>query len=670
MNRDSKQHPTVPLRIHGDNILECERTLCLIADSFSAAVRWIPSPPFVPRYEIVQGRKVVFTIELFSGHGRWNVKLQEVLQSHGAPLREAADAIVTRVSPDGQQEEIIMAFEFCNALPAGNNAWQRSGRALACAAVGVPYLYFAEIGGVELDASRHIKAPRFPNPIIPFSYLTAGKSFKVVCLPVYLPSPSSSETIRARFAPVFGLEEGQRLVKCILEDATIDDPQEKLTRKALTITEILATQRKSIDTLREEQWGELLDIEIVNQKADWLEQNRMAWSRKSASKVRLTQTFPSLVKLFQKSNGLSVGAKDIPFCLITSSARESLAQSLSTLYGKAITSKFVEWVASPNSPLIVVWITGFKPQGEDSRPDRGLVPLARMLFGDEASILSIVYGPAKPAMWKVLQESPEQLARQNGLWEAIVNLSDAVLVDSATMANAPHSLLLERKPVHFRGKIRFPAASPTTTFSEHDVDSTLHLLFARQESHHVFEAMCNPPGGDWSGLSLLNFRTREEYRWSSLPRVSGVESKRPDHVIQFALEDGRVALLAIESKNRPSDLEHKVGSRLKTYIRQLIKTPPIISRTVNAEWALWQGDAIPQLDFLFVAGGAFCWTGERELESSLARGRLDIAFAVEFKSIEQLALLHIKARKTARPLLPQIDNLARQFSGRLEIQIH
>jgi hypothetical protein len=142
--------------------------------------------------------------------------MQDVLQNYGAPLREATDAVVTQISHNGEQEEIILAFEFCNALPAGNNAWQRNGRALAHATVGVPYLYFAEIGGVELDKNRIIKAPRFPNPIVSFSYLTASKSFNVVCLPVYLPSPSSSEDIRAQFGEAFGLAEGQRLVKSVL----------------------------------------------------------------------------------------------------------------------------------------------------------------------------------------------------------------------------------------------------------------------------------------------------------------------------------------------------------------------------------------------------------------------------------------------------------------------
>ncbi|MCK6625724.1 MAG: hypothetical protein L6R45_11185 [Anaerolineae bacterium] len=658
------------LRIHGDNIIECERMLFLIANSFSATVQRVISSPYLPRFEIRDESGLLFTIELLAGHGRWNINLQEILQSYGAPLREATDAIVTRILPDEQQEEILLACEFSSALPAGNNAWQRNGRALTCAAVGIPYLYFAEIGGVELDENRVIKAPRFPNPIIPFSYLTASKLFRVVCLPIYSASPSSLKTIRLRFDQVFGLEEGQRLVKCILENTLIDDSYEKLTQKALTITEILSEQRQRIDTLRQKQWTEFLNLETSGQKAIWLEQNQVKWSKKGADKVVITQTFKRLSQLFQEIGCLSIGAKDIPLCLILPHQCQKLAEGLMALYGSSISAEFIKWIASLNLPLIVIWITGFKPRGDDSRPDRGLVPLARMLFGNEVNILSVVYGPAKPGMWTTLQNSPQLLIRQNGLWEAIANLSDAILVDSATAASNPFALLLQRSHSHFQGKIHFTSASAITLFTEHDVDTVLHLLFAHNQSRGVFEAMCNPPGGDWSGLSLFNFQTGEEYRWTSLPRVSGIGGKRPDHVIEFQLDDGRLVLLAIESKNRALNLESNVGNRLAAYTEQLVGTSPTIFRATNAEWDLWQNDTISLPSLTVLSGGAFCWLGAKDLEDTLARCHLDIIFAIEFKSVEQSALLHVKAGARAEFLLPQIYNLVQQFGGRLEIKIH
>ncbi len=127
-NRGIDHHP-VFLRIHGDNIIECERGLYLIADSFSATVRRLFSPPYMPHDEIVGNEVVLFRVELLAGHGRWGVNIQDVFQSHGAPLREATDAVITKILDKDNREEILLAIEFSSTLPAGNNAWQRNSLA-------------------------------------------------------------------------------------------------------------------------------------------------------------------------------------------------------------------------------------------------------------------------------------------------------------------------------------------------------------------------------------------------------------------------------------------------------------------------------------------------------------------------------------------------------------
>ena len=111
------------LRIHGDNIVECDRCLLLIAEAFSAVSKLLPSDPFRPAFEIVQGGRTLFGVDLIPGHGRWQVNLQQMLRAHGAPVREATDVLITRLSDDGKTELILAALEFCSALPAGNNAW-------------------------------------------------------------------------------------------------------------------------------------------------------------------------------------------------------------------------------------------------------------------------------------------------------------------------------------------------------------------------------------------------------------------------------------------------------------------------------------------------------------------------------------------------------------------
>lgn len=77
--------------------------------------------------------------------------------------------------------------------------------------------------------------------------------------------------------------------------------------------------------------------------------------------------------------------------------------------------------------------------------------------------------------------------------------------------------------------------------------------------------MCNPPGGDWSGFSVIE--GGYENRWLSLPRVSDVVSgKRPDHIVEIFGSFEKPLLLSIESKEKSADLEGDVGTKLVAYI--------------------------------------------------------------------------------------------------------
>jgi hypothetical protein len=58
---DEEDEPMADFRIHGDNILECERALFLIADSFSATAHLAPSPTYMPRYEVKHDASLLFT---------------------------------------------------------------------------------------------------------------------------------------------------------------------------------------------------------------------------------------------------------------------------------------------------------------------------------------------------------------------------------------------------------------------------------------------------------------------------------------------------------------------------------------------------------------------------------------------------------------------------------
>ena len=100
------------LRIHGDNIVECERTLKLIAEAYNSKYELLDSPVYFPKYSI-QTPNCLFVIELLSGHGRWsNIDLGDIIYKSGGKLRESADSYLTEISDN--IENVLLGIEYCS----------------------------------------------------------------------------------------------------------------------------------------------------------------------------------------------------------------------------------------------------------------------------------------------------------------------------------------------------------------------------------------------------------------------------------------------------------------------------------------------------------------------------------------------------------------------------
>lgn len=641
----SKRH----LRIHGDNIIECERTLAILSNSFGVeAVLNSSSYAFLPTYSLGN-----FEIDLLAGHGRWGIDLAQILAEHCGVLREGADSYVTEVI--GNQEQILLAIEYCSALPAGNNAWQRSGRALSAALAGVPYFYFAEIGGVELDDKRNVKAPRFPNPIVPFSYLLLSKRLGSFCVPIYLPHPSITEALYQKYINVFGYDECIKVVKAIINHESFDDAQNVLIQRALEMVAILSNDRKNADTPKGADW---LSLYNSNSATQWLFANtNITWKKKMSDKVLTSPSFPALFKKVMSLNCHTIGAKDIPICLIPTSKLAKFKRYLEVLYPT------VDFNFNLDKPLSLVWITGFKPKGDDSRPDRGLSPLAKMVLGSEAQLMAIVYGPAKIYTWSMFKKSPKQLASNNGLWQSIINLCDYVFIDSINCEEKIY-YTTDANLSQNTETINFDYVTPQVDYSEHDTDTAIHQLFSRKTEYDIFEALCNPPGGDWSGISYYK-NVSDEYRWTSLPRVSAIGGKRPDHIIQVRKKD-KMYFLSIESKLYGRDLEENIGINLKTYIEDLFQSVPTAHRSSNCDWRLYEGSALSFEPYEILSVGAFAFISLSDMELQLRRGNLDAVFAFEFGTDTTLHVL------TAQSQSVIVDLLKKSWLQlpRIKIQIH
>lgn len=644
------------LHIHGDNIVECERALVLIKEAFGAETSAGPDmsatcPVFKLRCEEYEKE---ITCTFYPGFGRWHHDILSSIRDMGGTLREAADVIVTGVKDNA--EIPLFAIEFCGALPAGNQAWQRSGRAFSFGAAKVPYLYVSELGGFELDGNRVRKAPRTPNPAVPFSYIAYSKERDTPVFPVFLTAPGADEASRTAYADEFADKELRDLVRARILDA--DDSQifDRLQKKVLSFVEKKANSSRAGETLSSSQWAEAFEnLSPTNRLPEYLINNvQQPWS-KTAYIAALTDRAKELMSLGSKL-GIGLTSTKLPMSLVSADRRAEFAEKIEYLYG-ALSQEFLSFLNKPE-PLAVCWVNGFKPKGDDARPDRGLPPLTRMLIGPEHDLLTVVYGPAPPSTWKLLDQDPGTLITRNGLWEVILETSDAILAESSTDSDSKKGYTRS----HWRADLPEVKLQPflvppqPTRLGENDVDTVLHLLLAHLLGGDVFEGMCNPPGGDWSGVSILDSDRRNQLRWISLPRVSGPDTKRPDHVFQFFPTQGGPVVLSVESKETPRTLEDGIGPRLTAYLHYLFGSPASIQADlVGGEWS--HSTATVRLsDFRFASAGAFVGTSDAEVEAAVSRANTDLCFSVVFEGEGERCTIDVIA---STPIGQEVANFIR-----------
>lgn len=638
----------IHLRIHGDNIVECERTLNMIYEAVGGTMELAECSVYLPVYIITKGN-VRYRIELLSGHGRWGVNIGDNLMANGGILREGADSYISEVS--GKQEKFLLAIEYCSALPAGNNAWQRNGRALSSVLAGIPYLFVAELGGVELNDKREVIAPRNPNPLVPFSYLSVTEDYNKLCIPVYKPHPAITDELYNKFKEIFGHQESLDVIRSILTNTGITDSVNKLMYKCLRLIEILSDEKKGNKTLKREDWTKYLNSA---DRASWMITNsNMVWHKKISGKVNVPDRIRRLIPQVISMSFGTIGASDIPICLIPRNRISEFYDILKSYYPE------LKFKLPNDKHLAVVWITGYKPKGDDSRPDRGLCPLTKMVIGESCRIVSIVYGPAKPQTWETLGKGLDVLASSNGLWQSIYKICDGVLIDSSTKAT-PEYISIAQTKLNPQSELIIPYISEfDVEHSEHDTDTAIHQILTRSG---LAECLCNPPGGDWSGISY--YKNGKIYRWTSLPRVSEIGGKRPDHVFQKEFKDGSL-FISIESKGKGNDLEDKIGKKLVAYLQDLFSMVPTSLKRDKGEWRLYNREANLS-NFKTISVGAFIYRNDDELHEHMERGELDCIMAFEFG---KPSILHLLSNDKGTILEYFVKSAAEQIGG-FKVKIH
>ena len=658
--------------IHGDNIVECVRAFDYIVAGLDELVEEINGPTIsvtCPVYTVrLADRELCFQFLPGYGERRWNQDVLGFIKRSGGRLREGADAIVTMT---GNGEELpVIAIEFCGALPAGNQAWQRQGRAFSFAHAEIPYFYVAELGGFELDANRGRKAERMPNPAIPFSFFAMTQYQGSVCLPVYEANPGATGKTIEDYEPVFGKAAFLEFLKlAVLGDAT-ERAGAELGVKCVALVKLLADSKKRQDGLTGAQWQAAHDAVLAGQSLpDFLSINvHLSW-KKTAYIDGLTHT----AKLFMAlgaANSLGLTSTTLPLSFVPKKGREVFSRKARELYPD-MDDGFAAWLANVEKHLAISWVMGFKPHGDDARPDRGLPPLARMLVGDGCELMTFVYGPAPVSHWNDLARNPVGLAARNGLWEAVLGVSDGVLVDSATKsAGTPRGYLKDAwAAVLDKEQIPLSVEAKVLSLGEQDVDTALHVAFESLGTNVVFEGMCNPPGGDWSGISFRWDSAEPEYRWLTLPRVSAEGAKRPDHVFALFGHCERVVCLCIESKEKVRALVADIGPRLTRYTEALFESAPSIHRGEKADpWAVYD-TPWDRRDIAFLSAGAYLSTVGDPFRGLPNGTSLDLQIGVSFSEDGQQCTLHLRGDTAAgRALVTHLAALS-NWGGFVTIEV-
>jgi hypothetical protein len=647
--------------IYGDNIVECIRAFDYIHSALGDLVESVSGPDIsvtCPIYTIRLSQSL-FYFQFLPGYGnrRWNQDILEFVKRSGGRLREAADAIVTRIH-DGN-ETVLAAIEFCGALPAGNQAWQRQGRAFSFAHAEIPYFYVTELGGFELAANRKRKAERMPNPAIPFSFYTITQYQNSVCLPVYEANPGARIETVEQYSLVYGKIEFLDFLKKVILDDSTDLTVKLLSDKCSTLVELLADAKKRQNGLSSVQWKEAKKaLEEGQTLPEYLSKNvRLSWS-KTAYIDSLTDTARLFMELgASDSYGLTSSA--LPLSFVPKDQRATFAARAKSIYHD-MTDDFAAWLAENNTHLAIAWVMGFKPRGDDARPDRGLPPFARMLVGDDTELLTFVYGPAPVKHWQQLANDPVALAASNGLWESVMAVSDGLLVDSARKpANTPRGYRKDAWAAVLKEDNTPLMVQPRVlSLGEQDVDTAIHVAFESLGVNIAFEGLCNPPGGDWSGISFRWEKDMPEHRWLTLPRVSEEGAKRPDHVFAVFGHEQKTVCLCIESKERARSLETNIGPRLIRYAETLFESAPSIQRKKKADpWEIY-GNAWKLQPVSFVSAGAYLSNSENPFKGIPDDTNLDIQIGVSFSDDANRCVLHLRGDTAkGRTLVTFLANL-------------
>ena len=562
-----------------DNYLEFDRFFKIACSALTLNEREFEYKKTIPIGLYNQNLNISFIVLV--GFNRWGDNYWNSSLNNSLYISENPDVLVLMHT---ESIEKLFAIEFCSALPAGNQSWQRFARGKQLSENNTDYFFISDVGGVELGKNRKKLSIRYPNPIVNYAASKHNKKDSTgLFINLLIKKPGCPDEIIEDIKSSIGVQLLEKYIHNLVINQvsnSFDDHQDKLIKYYIGA-------KKRLSSFEEDIENNILPVHY--------DQVISGWKKKYSIPVSLKAK--NILDIAGKYSNAYYG-KDLPFTSIKKDFSNDFCNGVNNILQNKLKLGF-----SNGQEIFFCALAGFKPRGDDARPDRGLVPLLDSIAGKNTIIITLVFGPALSGVEDQLKSNHKSLCSKNGLWGSVFQNSDFVIVTSLNFEDAmilcgdrgDSRKSLEKFTIHDDSIIPAP--------NENDVDSAIHLTLSKECG--LFESIFNPPGGDWSGVSFYKESSHEEIRYLTLPRApDSLKNKRPDHIYH---DFKNRTVYVVESKTYISSLrkEHDVGNKMINWTNELIKYIPQVKKEDDREWTTKTEEMDKLLNVKFVRCGAF-----------------------------------------------------------------
>ena len=175
--------------LYGDNILEGITLLNdMISDSnYLSFIGVIYEPIDQPIYIFKDNKQNIYSIKICGAYDKWKLprEVAEIINFVDLP-----DYIIYSI----KSKKVIIAGENTETASVGNSQWQREGRKLGAARIGVPFIYQTFYSGRDESQDKI----REPNSLQVFNHLVYSVRYKVPSFVAYFENNFDNSQTRIR----------------------------------------------------------------------------------------------------------------------------------------------------------------------------------------------------------------------------------------------------------------------------------------------------------------------------------------------------------------------------------------------------------------------------------------------------------------------------------------